>query len=599
MVIFGILLDRCPGFLRSNRGARSLLLAPLGTGSLLTHMAAQLKSAELHGLTVVPSFPADEAYTQAVHAVQPDAIVLPPAQFTQYLAQHELADRLLIVEASWLPPAGYELERLREAAAEDGAACHLLHQDLRRGTAEEQVLYDRDGRVRSIQRLYPGVTQIERLTVSCSLISVAAARCLRHQTLLGLSTLRTQLAAAGVPSRDLSSKHPAINLAREAGLLALHERLCMPALRNGAPPPFTTRTLGVWTAPPGNIHPTAQFYGPVIAHADVEVGAHAVILGPTVLGSGARVGAGATVAQSIVWHQMQIPPGEVVTRRVVAGHPELEHAAPPEPRAAALSLSLPETPGEAGNELFATETPGGRYAPLKRATDFLLALAGLIVLMPLFVVVALILKLTSPGPLFFGHDREGRGGRVFRCWKFRTMVDRAHTLQRKLYAQNSVDGPQFKLPNDPRVTLVGRWLRATNIDELPQLFNVLCGDMSLIGPRPSPFRENQICVPWRNARLAVRPGITGLWQVCRHERAAGDFHQWIHFDMLYVRHLSFWLDLRILLATAVTLSGRWPVPVRWMIPAHRLRGRTAAAVVPVWAHETEPELAETPVSSGI
>jgi len=599
MVIFGILLDRCPGFLRSNRGVRSLLLTPMGTSNLLAHVAGQLKAAEPHGLAVVPSFQVDETYTQAVHAVLPEAAVLPPLQFTRYLEQHELADRLLIVEASWLPPAGYELERLRDEAAKDGAACHLLHQDLRRGTAEEQVLYDGEGRVRSVQRLYPGVTQIERLTVSCSLISVAAARCLRHQTLLGLATLRTQLTAAGVPSRDLSSRYPAINLAREAGLLALHERLCMPALRSGAPAPFEARTLGVWTAPPCSIHPTARFYGPVIAHADVHIGAHAVVVGPTVLGTGVRVGEGATITQSLIWPQMEIAAGEVVSRRVVAGHAEPAQAAPAEPRAAALSLALPETAGETGIDLFASEAPGGLYAPLKRATDFCLALAGLIVLTPLFIVVALLLKLTSPGPIFFGHDREGRGGRVFRCWKFRTMVDRAHTLQRKLYAQNSVDGPQFKLPNDPRVTLVGRWLRATNVDELPQLFNVLCGDMSLIGPRPSPFRENQICVPWRNARLAVRPGITGLWQVCRHERAAGDFHQWIHFDMLYVRHLSFWLDLRIMLATALTASGRWPVPVGWMIPARQLHARQAETTVPAWSHEPEHELEEAPAVTGI
>jgi lipopolysaccharide/colanic/teichoic acid biosynthesis glycosyltransferase len=112
---------------------------------------------------------------------------------------------------------------------------------------------------------------------------------------------------------------------------------------------------------------------------------------------------------------------------------------------------------------------------------------------------------------------------------------------------------------------VGRWLRRTNIDELPQLFNVLKGQMSLIGPRPSPFRENQICVPWRQARLSVRPGITGLWQVCRHERSAGDFHQWIHYDMLYVKNMSFALDMKILMATLLTLGGRWSVPLSWMI----------------------------------
>jgi lipopolysaccharide/colanic/teichoic acid biosynthesis glycosyltransferase len=149
------------------------------------------------------------------------------------------------------------------------------------------------------------------------------------------------------------------------------------------------------------------------------------------------------------------------------------------------------------------------------------------------------------------------------------MVTGADALQRTLYKQNAVDGPQFKLEHDPRITRIGHWLRKTNIDELPQLINVLRGHMSLIGPRPSPFRENQICVPWRQARLSVQPGITGLWQICRHERDAGDFHQWIYFDILYVRHLSFWLDLKILLATLATFGGRWSVAVSRMIPNHK------------------------------
>jgi lipopolysaccharide/colanic/teichoic acid biosynthesis glycosyltransferase len=113
---------------------------------------------------------------------------------------------------------------------------------------------------------------------------------------------------------------------------------------------------------------------------------------------------------------------------------------------------------------------------------------------------------------------------------------------------------------------LGKWLRTTNIDELPQLFNVLVGHMSLVGPRPSPFRENQICVPWRRARLSVRPGITGLWQICRSaDRSAGDFHEWIFYDITYVRQFTLWLDLKILVATVLTLGGRSSVPVSRLI----------------------------------
>jgi lipopolysaccharide/colanic/teichoic acid biosynthesis glycosyltransferase len=136
-----------------------------------------------------------------------------------------------------------------------------------------------------------------------------------------------------------------------------------------------------------------------------------------------------------------------------------------------------------------------------------------------------------------------------------------------------MDGPQFKLARDPRVTWIGRILRPSSLDELPQLINVLMGEMSLVGPRPSPFRENQMCIPWRKARLSVRPGITGLWQVCRHDRSKGDFHQWIYYDLLYARHMSAWLDLKLLVATVVTLGGRGHVPLSWMISPHKYHDR--------------------------
>jgi lipopolysaccharide/colanic/teichoic acid biosynthesis glycosyltransferase len=163
----------------------------------------------------------------------------------------------------------------------------------------------------------------------------------------------------------------------------------------------------------------------------------------------------------------------------------------------------------------------------------------------------------------------------------------ASALQRALMAQQQLDGPQFKMEHDPRVTPVGRWLRRLNVDELPQLWNIVRGDMSFVGPRPSPFRENQICVPWRHGRLSVRPGITGLWQVCRRDRASGDFHQWIHYDLLYVRHASFAVDVRILVATLLTLGGRRPMRLgailRRLDASDAVRPTTDADQVPAHA----------------
>jgi len=196
-----------------------------------------------------------------------------------------------------------------------------------------------------------------------------------------------------------------------------------------------------------------------------------------------------------------------------------------------------------------------------------------ILLSPLLLLVALIVRLDSKGPIFYGDKREGFGGRVFRCWKFRTMIVDADARQRDLIAKNQMDGPQFKLDNDPRVTRLGRILRPLSIDELPQFFNVLFGQMSFVGPRPSPFRENQMCVPWREGRLSVRPGITGLWQVCRHDRSTGDFHQWIYYDLLYVRNMSLLVDLKIVLATIVTLGGKWSVPLDWILSRNKFHDR--------------------------
>jgi len=239
--------------------------------------------------------------------------------------------------------------------------------------------------------------------------------------------------------------------------------------------------------------------------------------------------------------------------------------------------------------------PGGsaRDLALKRALDVFAALVGIAVMFPLLALIAAAVWLESRGPIFYGDRREGFRGRDFSCWKFRTMFTGAHLAQMQLKAQDQTDGPHFKMDRDPRVTRVGRVLRTLNVDELPQLFNVLVGEMSLVGPRPSPFRENQVCVPWRSARLSVPPGITGLWQVCRHDRAAGDFHQWIEYDLLYIQHRSFALDLKILVCTFLTLGGKVAhVPSSWLVKTGTLsRDGMVPEPLPTEAADREAQVA--------
>jgi lipopolysaccharide/colanic/teichoic acid biosynthesis glycosyltransferase len=303
-----------------------------------------------------------------------------------------------------------------------------------------------------------------------------------------------------------------------------------------------------------DIHRSARLLGPVVVQRDVVIEENAVVLGPALLGAGARIGRGAIVAQSLVGPGSVVPVQGRVHHRVLLDDDAARPSAPPRQPV----LPLPD-------EERHRNSPRIRYIRVKRVVDTAIAAAVLLLLLPLLLLIALLVKLDSRGPVFYGQDREGWRGRRFRCWKFRTMQVTAESQERELRAQSEVDGPQFKITRDPRLTRMGRLLRPTNLDELPQIFNVLRGEMALVGPRPSPFRENQLCVDWRQGRLSVRPGITGLWQVCRHDRNGGDFHQWIEYDLLYVRRMSPALDLGILIATVLTLGGRWSVPLSWVL----------------------------------
>jgi exopolysaccharide biosynthesis polyprenyl glycosylphosphotransferase len=191
---------------------------------------------------------------------------------------------------------------------------------------------------------------------------------------------------------------------------------------------------------------------------------------------------------------------------------------------------------------------GGWQAFAKRIIDIVVSGMLLMLLFPVFLLIALIIKATSPGPAFFIQERVGLNKRKFRLYKFRTMVEDAEKRQEALLSLNEVAGPVFKIKDDPRVTPVGRLLRKTSLDELPQLMNVLKGDMSLVGPRPLPVRDYMgFDQDWHRRRFSVRPGITCLWQVNgRHEIP---FEKWMELDMDYIDRWSFWLDIRILAKT--------------------------------------------------
>ena len=184
----------------------------------------------------------------------------------------------------------------------------------------------------------------------------------------------------------------------------------------------------------------------------------------------------------------------------------------------------------------------------KRLLDIVVSLTLLILFFPLFLIVALWIKVDSRGPVFFAQERIGLNKRRFRIYKFRTMVTGAEKMQSSLEELNEVSGPVFKIKEDPRITRVGKVLRRASIDELPQLFNVLTGGMSLVGPRPLPVRDYQgLERNWHRRRFSVRPGITCLWQV--NGRSSVHFEKWMELDMQYIDQWSLWLDLKILAKT--------------------------------------------------
>jgi exopolysaccharide biosynthesis polyprenyl glycosylphosphotransferase len=188
---------------------------------------------------------------------------------------------------------------------------------------------------------------------------------------------------------------------------------------------------------------------------------------------------------------------------------------------------------------------------VKRAIDVVIALCLLIIITPVLALVAFAITLDSPGPILFRQVRSGKNSEPFTFLKFRSMVVDAEARRQQLEAFNEADGPIFKIRNDPRITRVGRFLRHTSLDELPQLWNVLRGDMSLVGPRPPLPSEVMKYEPWQLQRLLVKPGITGLWQVSGRSNVG--FAEMVLLDLHYIQNWSLWLDLRIMLRTVLAV----------------------------------------------
>ena len=271
-------------------------------------------------------------------------------------------------------------------------------------------------------------------------------------------------------------------------------------------------TQDLWSDPSAVVEPEARTIGPVW------------------VGAGRRLTPGTTViGPAVVWDD---PAARPMTEAIEWAH--IEPSIPPQDQTVSTDRTF-------------------FYRAAKRIFDLAFASAGLLGSLWMYPFIMAIIWWEDGRPFFFGHERETRGGRVFKCWKFRSMRRDAEKMKEQLKMQNQADGPQFYMENDPRLTRIGRFLRRYNLDELPQFWNVFVGDMSVVGPRPSPKKENQFCPGWREARLSVRPGVTGLWQIRRTRRAGADFQEWIKYDLQYVENASFALDVKIIYQTAMQI----------------------------------------------
>ena len=191
---------------------------------------------------------------------------------------------------------------------------------------------------------------------------------------------------------------------------------------------------------------------------------------------------------------------------------------------------------------------------IKRAFDIIASLLGLIILSPIFLVCAIAIYIEDGGPVIFKQDRNGKDGKIFRMYKFRSMCKNAEELHKELLKMNELDGPAFKMKDDPRLTRVGKFIRKTSLDELPQLVNILKGEMSVVGPRPLPTYETEQCTPYQNQRLKVKPGLTCYWQCSG--RSDIPFDEWMELDLKYIKEANIWIDIKIICRTALSVLGK-------------------------------------------
>lgn len=331
--------------------------------------------------------------------------------------------------------------------------------------------------------------------------------------------------------------------------------------QDGMSPHGVELSPGVFVHGRTTIAPGANLKGPLLIGGGTIIEEGSKLEGPAVIGDNCLIAKGSRIKESILWSGTNLGAGAEMEHSISCRNTKIRPGA-------SIRYTLVN-----GKKLHFGELAlaGSYFAPLKleshdngrgrvygflngffkRGMDLTIAAVGLIVCAVPLLLIALAIKLDSPGPILYSQTRRTKGGRKFSMLKFRSMVIDADKMLDEMQDINQSDGPMFKIKKDPRLTPVGKFLRQTSLDELPQLFNVLKGDMSLVGPRPLAMNEMKWSPRWRDIRLQVKPGITGIWQI--KGRSNSQFHDWIESDIDYVKNQSIGLDIKIMIKTVISV----------------------------------------------
>ncbi|MCI0407288.1 MAG: sugar transferase [Acidobacteria bacterium] len=549
------------------------LLLPIANRALVEYLASVLRTAGISHLIISLDLGSSEASARLAENLRDSSLrVECVVQETPRGTGGSLkeVEALIQDDVFWVVSGDLFLETdLRQMLAfhrEIGSAATVASVRIQEPVWEmERIEADADGRVRAIHRIHPAQSRRSSLR--------PAGLYLFEPTVLDLipkgrhfdlkEQLFPRLAERGMPASVWEVPGYCRMISSVSDYFDANRDILLGRVRFEGMQLWPLPDTPGWARP--RIAPTAMLLDPVVVGPGCRIDEGVMVIGPTTIGENCEVGASAILDECVVLADARVGQGARLDRCILGEGAEVEDGA------VLREMIVLEKPvgtgdlamfpgkhvplGSTGLMRSADWRTGARRVYLlgKRLFEAVFAAVGLGVSAPLMGLIAMAIKLDTPGEIIFRQRRCGLRGREFTMYKFRSMVANAEDLKRELLPSNEVDGPMFKIIADPRVTRVGRVLRATNLDELPQLWNVLRGEMSLVGPRPLFIEEMRFSPRWRDIRLSVRPGLTGLWQVLAHTKVS--FADWIRCDIYYVRNMSPWLDLKILFKTVLKMLG--------------------------------------------